>query len=195
MKRPQRADRYEAQLTDNELMALHGALLGGRQTLEKIRDAAPVWRDGPQRGKTPSLATLSNIRERLVMEETFRENEQTTEAILAQVAQEDPQLPAEKLDEIGQRLFKTLSIRQGNLDGWVALQRAQQGKDSVKLARDKFEVEVAEKLLDEAMRRRAEEIANNPQLSEAERIEAMRQVYFADVDKLQASGAVLIPAP
>jgi tRNA A37 N6-isopentenylltransferase MiaA len=195
MKRPQRADRYEAQLTDAELTALHGALMGGKQTLEKIRAAAPPWRDGAQKGKTPSMATLSNIRDRLVMEETFRANEQTTEAILAQVAEEDPQLPKDRLDEIGQRLFKTLSIRQLDVNAWVQLQKAEKATGDLKLARERFEVEVAEKLLDEVTRRRVDEIAENKSLSEVDRINAIRKVYFADVDALQASGAVQIPAP
>lgn len=195
MSRPGRADRYEAQLTDGELMALHTSLMGGRQKLEQIRDAAPAWRDGPMRGRKPSISTLGNIRERLVMEETLRENEQTTEAILAQVAAEDPQIPAAKLDEIGQRLFKTLSIRQLNLDGWVALQKAEKSAGDLKLARERFEIETAKQLLDEAKRRRADAVANDPALDEAARIAEMRKVYFGDVDALAATGEIQLPPP
>jgi len=64
--------------------------------------------------------------------------------------------------------------------------------EALKLAREKFESDAAAKMLDAALRRRAEEIATS-NLSQADKIAAMRKVAFAEVDALQQSGAVQIP--
>lgn len=67
-----------------------------------------------------------------------------------------------------------------------------QRADVLQLARDKFETEVAKMLLDAALRARAEAIAASSR-PHAEKIAAMRQAAFADIDALQASGTVVIP--
>jgi hypothetical protein len=192
--RPRRADCYEAQLSDGELMELHHALMAGKQTLEKIRDGAPRWREGQFATKSPSLATLSGIRDRLVMEATLRANEATTESIVDEARQKSPELTSDALDDLGQRVFKEMSLRTLDLKGWVALQKAEKGRRDTELDREKFEVAVATKLLDEALRLRAQEIADGPG-TEAEKIALMRSAYFADVDALQAAGTIKIPPP
>lgn len=58
--------------------------------------------------------------------------------------------------------------------------------------RDKWETETAEKMLDSALRAKADEI-NSSNLSNADKIKAMREAAFADIDALQASGEVVIP--
>lgn len=60
------------------------------------------------------------------------------------------------------------------------------------LDREKMEIATAEKLLDESIRAQALaiETANTPR---AEKIAKLRQLYFADVDQLQASGEVVLP--
>lgn len=58
--------------------------------------------------------------------------------------------------------------------------------------RTKWETEMAEKMLNEALRRRAEEIANS-NMSNADKIAEMRKVAFKSVDELEASGSVKIP--
>lgn len=60
------------------------------------------------------------------------------------------------------------------------------------LAREKFELEAAEKMLSAALRAKADEI-NASGMSNAAKIAAMRQAAFAEIDELQASGKVVIP--
>ncbi|MDD5349494.1 MAG: hypothetical protein PHQ12_04710 [Chthoniobacteraceae bacterium] len=74
----------------------------------------------------------------------------------------------------------------------IARIKLQQKEEDQALAREKFETDVAEKLLDAALRSAAEKIATSD-LSNAEKIAAMRKAAFADVDELQASGKVVIP--
>ncbi|MDE2098221.1 MAG: hypothetical protein KGL39_13280 [Patescibacteria group bacterium] len=60
------------------------------------------------------------------------------------------------------------------------------------LAREQFELEAAAKMLDKALRERADEI-NSSSLSQADKIAAMREAAFKDVEELQKSGRLKIP--
>jgi len=60
------------------------------------------------------------------------------------------------------------------------------------LNREKFELEAAEMMLNEALRLTAQGIAAS-NLSQADKIAAMRKAAFSDVDALQQSGKIQIP--
>ena len=60
------------------------------------------------------------------------------------------------------------------------------------LDRERYKDIVAEKLLDASLRRRAEEI-NKSDLSQADKIAAMRRAAFAEVDAAEAAGEIQIP--
>ena len=62
----------------------------------------------------------------------------------------------------------------------------------LRLAEDKFQLEFCEKILDQALRDKAAAIASS-NLSNADKIAAMRKEAFKSVDELQASGKVKIP--
>lgn len=143
-------------------------------------------------GRKPSLATLSNIRDRLCLKSSLQENARTTETLIEELKEEIPGLSDEQLAEYGHRAFSLMALRQQDLKGWVKLRQSQKAAGDLKLARQKFEIEVAKKLLDEATRARADDIARGTG-TEAEKIEAMRKVYFADVDELAASGTIKLP--
>jgi hypothetical protein len=83
----------------------------------------------------------------------------------------------------GDHNAETLRLNRARLD---------QSAEVLKLARDKFEMEASEKLLDQALRQKAEEI-NSSNLSNADKIAAMRKEAFKSVDELQQSGKVKIP--
>jgi hypothetical protein len=170
------------------------------ETVEWLRQ------DGFQTGRT----ALSDFLSWYSLQSQFREDEQTTDSILEQLKAAQPDLTDEKLDELGQRTFSLLSIRRKDLKGFVtvrsAMTRAQLEKEKLKLrekaesrlagqaklARDKFEIEISTKMLSQALREQAERIANS-NLSQADKIAAMRQAAFSDVDALQKSGRVKIP--
>lgn len=71
-------------------------------------------------------------------------------------------------------------------------EKVKQKDRELTLDREKFEVETAEKLLDAALRQKADEL-NASNLSQADKIAAMRREAFRSVDELQASGKVQIP--
>src|ERR1039458_9262786 len=62
----------------------------------------------------------------------------------------------------------------------------------LKLAEDKFQIEFCEMILQQTVREAAERIASS-NLSQADKIAAMRQAAFADVDELQRSGKIQLP--
>jgi hypothetical protein len=192
--KPRRADSYEAQLSDGELIALHEALLGGRATLAKIRAEAPKWRAGHLTGRPPSEATLSNIRAELLLTATLKANEVTTDTLKEELKQEVPGLTDDQVESFGHRAFSLMAIRQQDVKAWVALRRTHKDAAQLRLEREKFEIAVATKLLDESMRLKAQEIADGTG-TEAEKIAAMRSAYFADVDALQKAGTIKLPAP
>jgi hypothetical protein len=68
-----------------------------------------------------------------------------------------------------------------------------QKERELKLAEDKFQIEVCEHFLVWFKDAKAQEIANSS-VSNAEKIAALRKEYFKDVDELQASGKVVLPA-
>jgi hypothetical protein len=120
-----------------------------------------------------------------------------------EVAQEAAKAPGQfdtaTIEALKQKAFE-LSIAPGanpkdvkSLFMLVLKARDQQHDEAkLKLDREKFETMTAEKMLDEALRDRAAEIANS-NLSHADKIAAMRQAAFADVDALQASGEIKLP--
>lgn len=87
-----RADRYDAQLTVQELGLLKSRLLNGRTMLERIQRTAPKWRHGPNAGKRPAIQTLSNLRQRLRLEQDFEDDQETTEALLTELRKEVPNI-------------------------------------------------------------------------------------------------------
>jgi len=65
-------------------------------------------------------------------------------------------------------------------------------KAKLDLDRQKFEMEFAELILDKAVREAAERIASSS-LSQADKIKAMREAAFKDVEALRASGEIKLP--
>jgi hypothetical protein len=170
---------YESQLSGEQLRWLHAALLARSPSDKEIIGKLPVWAHGPRKGQKPSPATLSNIRDRLEMEEDFKADEQTSASIVEALQQQDPALSPQKLDEIGQRTFTLLTIRRKDLKGWVSLQRAKKEREALALEKQKFMQATAEKILDETLRSRAAEIAGSNS-SHAEKIEQLGRAMFGE---------------
>jgi len=108
-------------------------------------------------------------------------------------------LNEEQLNLVAQTAFEVDAVKREDFDQFVALRQLRQRDRKLSLThasqsldREKFELLAAERMLSEALRHRAEEIAHSD-LSNADKIAAMRKAAFADVDALQASGEVHIP--
>ncbi len=195
--RPQRSDRYEAQLTEGELQALHVDLLDAKKSLEAIRDGLPPWRTGTKTGRKPSLATLSNIRDRIAMEEAFRENEATTETLLEELKREVPDITEAQLDEMGHKAFTLLAIRQQDAKSFVQLRSARtkaeiersklalrerevnRADQALALDRKRFQRETCELFVEWSADQRAKDIAAAP-ITNAAKIEQLGQLMFGD---------------
>jgi hypothetical protein len=71
--------------------------------------------------------------------------------------------------------------------------KLEQSERALKLSESTFQIKFCEQILDQVLRDAAERIATS-NLSQAEKIAAMRQVAFKDVEALQQSGQLIIPA-
>ncbi len=105
------------------------------------------------------------------------------------------------LDMVGQIAFEKAMESGEKLDAETIFNFAKlviQGKKEaradarLKLDQEKFEIEASKKLLDQVLRKRAEEIATS-NLSNEDKIAAMRKAAFSDVDELQKSGTIQLP--
>lgn len=211
MKRSvQWSSSYEAQLSGEQLRWLHEALLARAPSDKEIREQLPVWKEGPRQGQKVSLATLSNIRDRLEMEEDAAENERTTESLLEELRRSSPTLKEEDLARLGHQIFSVQAIRRRDSKTFLRYQsarfkaeiekaklalqeKAEARKDQeLGLARDKFQRETCELILKAARDERVKEIEASAAPHE-EKIRLLRAHYFADVEALEKAGGVVLP--
>jgi hypothetical protein len=114
------------------------------------------------------------------------------EGILETLKEQNPEWTEDQLTSAGNCLFSQLAIqRQDNLE-WVRLQREKSRTEAIGLERDKIEVLTCEKFLVWFKDQRAREIAES-NISTPDKIKALRQTYFADVEELEKSGEVELP--
>jgi len=117
--------------------------------------------------------------------------------------QSDPSDPSDRLTSLAKAIDSASkaisSIRAGDHNAKkIALdqRRADQADEALKLERRRLDAildKAAERLLNETLRQQAASIANSD-LSNAEKIAALRKAAFSDVDALEASGQVQLPA-
>lgn len=103
------------------------------------------------------------------------------------------------LDQLGDVVNNLASLRSGE----IAQQRADTDREKLKRKDEELRLErirldvilnkASERMLSDLVRKQAEQIANS-NLSNAEKIAALRKVAFADVDALEASGMVVLPS-
>ena len=119
------------------------------------------------------------------------------------LAQAKPSLNEAELDRQAALMFQFAAVQEGDSETYLAFAtarhkaamdkaRLEQKERALRLEIDKFELLAAEKMLDQALRKKADEI-NASNLSQADKIAAMRQAAFKDVAALQASGKLQIP--
>ena len=224
-----RADAYEQSLARHsleQLELLYVELLKPGQPLDQALENCPVWPPGTKlAGKLPSMATLSQISQRLRAEQTlndlgavsnFMETLRNRASSLPASQQADvldtlvnlvgEELLASKIK--GKALADNLDVLDRLLVANSNKTRAQQEEVKINLReqaeerqRKKLQFEI-NKYLDEAAERvlskvvrEAAERIANSDFSNAEKIAAMRKELFKDVDELEASGKVVIPKP
>jgi hypothetical protein len=199
---PQRCDRYEAQLSDGHLIELHAALMDGKRSLADIRKSLPPWKQGRFAGKPVSLATLSFIRDRLVMQARMSEDEETTETLLEQWRKSVPTLSDAQIDELGVKTFSLLALRSGDHKAFVSIRSAhnQAQIEKTKLAlkereaarldqqlaleKEKWETLTAEKVLDAANDAAIQLIATQTAMGRKAQIALIREKMFGQVESM-----------
>ncbi|HOP99128.1 MAG TPA: hypothetical protein PLK78_17055 [Verrucomicrobiota bacterium] len=143
------------------------------------------------------MAALSQFLSWYSLQEQFRQDESTTEALLEELKREVPALTEEQLDELGQRTFSLLSIRRQDLEGFVAIRSARAKAEiekaklqlreqaerrlaeGLKLQREKFRRETCELFLKWWEDKQAREIAASSD-SFADKIRRLDQLMFPD---------------
>lgn len=130
---------------------------------------------------------------------------------------ETGELTPEQIFQMGQAKFARLAISRDDSKTWAITTMATDSAERVKLEREKSEqraelirlkrievkikreeleikkLRVGELLLKAALDAKAQEIATSP-ISNEEKIRMLREHYFSDVDALENSGTVNIPA-
>jgi hypothetical protein len=75
-------------------------------------------------GLQTNRSSLSDFLSWHALQEQFRQDEQTTDAILEKLKTEVAGISDEQLDEVGQRTFSLLALRRQDLDGFVNIRSA-----------------------------------------------------------------------
>jgi hypothetical protein len=99
---------------------------------------------------------------------------------------------AEEEQLAGQAFFNRMAIEQQDLKSWFFMQRLNLQKEQLALDRDKVEILTCEKFLLWSKDKKARDIAES-NLSNGDKIQALRQTYYADVEELEKSGEVKLP--
>ena len=166
---------------------------------------------------TIAVSSVAEWMKRYELRRMFSEADSKAKAVEDLLRHEFPGATAEKIAAAGQLVFTMEASNAKDRDAFIALESLRLAKQvaegnaqvakrklqqmetrigqkdlEIALAREKFEMEAAEKMLSAAMRAKADEI-NNSNLSNAAKIAAMRAAAFAEIDELQRSGKVVIP--
>lgn len=175
-KGPQWTNSYEAQLSDATLQWLHTALRTRNPSDKEILRRLPPWKTGRWAGQPPSPATLSNIRDRLELEEDFQANGQTVESMLEAEKEANPDITQEELDRRGLKFFTILSMRKRDTKSFVSLLRSQKDREALRLEREKFEFDAAKAALAKLPELLA--LTRDTSLSDDDRLEQARLKLF-----------------
>lgn len=164
-----------------------------------------------------SVDTLSRFYKWWELQQRYTQMEDLTANCQELVRQFDPTLTEDQVRGFGHRIFQSLALQDNDPKTFLAFSKLQlqaahdtaslqlkqaeaQRKDrtlklreaEVALSREKFERETCELFLKWSADKQARAIAES-NMSSSEKIAALRQAYFADIDALQESGAVQIP--
>jgi hypothetical protein len=145
-------------------------------------------------GITTSIPALSEWFSWWKLAQRAEDRARKVDAFLIEEKSLHPELTEVQLFDRGQRLFSMIAMAEEDAKNWTALQTVSLKRGLLQLDREKFQTLAAEKMLDKRLRQAADEINNRNDLTRAEKIAAMRKAAFSDVDALEASGEIELPA-
>ena len=154
-------------------------------------------------GFSTSCAALSVWHSAWRLRSRFKEADADTLEFIQLLRAKRPDLPESELQRWGAEYFQMQAVKAGDSETFLAYasareksklewRKVEQRERQLQLDVEKWQTETAEKLLSAALRAKADEI-NASNISQAEKIAAMRAAAFADVEKLQKSGKLMIP--
>jgi hypothetical protein len=152
------------------------------ETVQWLRD------DGLQ----TSAAALSEFLSWYQLRQQLKRNESTVETLLEKLQTSRPDWTADQLEKAGQAFFSALAIEQQDSLTWKRIQDSKLKLGILQLNRERFQAQTCELFLRWFKEKKARDIAES-NLSNADKIAALRQTYFADIDALEQSGQVQIP--
>jgi hypothetical protein len=143
-------------------------------------------------GFKTSLGALSSFYSWYRLQQRLLNNARTVEQVLEDWKKEEPNITDTELEQMGQRFFSALAIEQEDSLTWKRIQDAKLKLGVLQLNRERFQVTTCELFLKWFENKLAREIAesNTPN---AQKIAALRQEFFKDIDELEKSGEVELP--
>lgn len=130
-------------------------------------------------GFEPSDAALSGFWSWYHVRRQLARNESTAQALVAELAQENPDISPEKLQEAGQAFFSALAVEQQDAIAWAAAQKIGIARQQLALDREKFQRETCALFLKWAEDQRAQAIAQGS-APNAQKIEQLGQLMFGE---------------
>lgn len=130
-------------------------------------------------GFRPSPAALSSFWSWYQLRDQLTRNEATASALVESMAESNPDLSPDKLEEIGQAFFTALALESRDPKAWESTQRIGLGRAQLRLDQAKFQRETCSLFLKWAEDQRAKEIANGG-ASQSDKIAALGQLMFGE---------------
>ena len=156
-------------------------------------------------GLSTSSTALSDFLSWYRLRRQFQEDESTTETLLEQLKAQIPDLTEEQLDELGQRTFSLLAIRDKDLSGFVQVRSARARgqiekakiqlreaaearlREGLELAQERFRRETVELYVEWSADERSKTILALP-ISNKQKIEELGRYHFGELWELGSSG-------
>lgn len=163
----------------------------------ETKTLAQVRADLRADGLNTSTRALSDFRSWWLLCEQFRQDAQTASTLVEQLKAEVPKLTEAELDDLGQRTFSLLSIRNQDQSAFLKVRsarfkgeiereklrlRQEQGKrqeEQLALEKQRFQRETCELFLTWCANEQAKEIAARP-VSNAAKIDQLGQLMFGE---------------
>lgn len=154
-------------------------------------------------GLRVSLRALSEFWSWWQLRERFTAADARTAQIVDLLKERSPDMSPDRIREFGQAVFELEAIAEKDSEAYVSLQslrlaresaetKGRQKEEELALKKAKFARDTCSLFLKWFKDEKAREIADS-NLSNAQKIAALRKTFFADVDALEKSGEVTLP--
>ncbi len=171
--RKQRKDARLKNLTDDQQAKLFGWING------EAGYSGAMLACKKEFGFATHYASLRDFYVWYSLRQQSLEDEETVDALIERIeSTQGETLAPEKRFSVGQEMFELLAIRRQDPKAWTALQLVASKRQEHALNRQKFQRETCELFVKWSGDQKAREIADNPKLSNKDKIETLGQQMF-----------------